>query len=212
MRAARVLPRAEPEEVHESPRRYNPRHCTSYDTADLYPHLLGSSFWHWNVINCPGGCTIYNHIRPGSIVIARLIACNLIFTLTRILFCKCHAILRFLCAVQAQKGFSMCNVPTPTVAEKCHSNFHLPTSNFNTVRWMSAVYTGTSAYHKVPFQLPSSHTIKCHSNFQLPSSHTIKCHSNFHLPTFNFNAARWTSAVYTGSYVCIYRCIYQWIP
>ena len=37
------------------------------------PHLLGSSFWCWNVINCPGGCTIDNHIRPGSVVIAR---CN----------------------------------------------------------------------------------------------------------------------------------------
>ena len=49
------------------------------------------------------------------------------------------------------------------------------------------------------------HTIKCHSNFHLPTS-------IFHLPTFNFNTARWTSAVYTSSYVCIYRCIYQWIP
>ena len=46
--------------------RYNHRHCINYDTAHLYPHLLESSFWHWNVIICPGGCTIDNHIRPGS--------------------------------------------------------------------------------------------------------------------------------------------------
>ena len=97
--------------------RYNPRHCTHYDIADLYLYLLGSSFWHWNVINCPGGCTIDNRIRPGSIVIASL---NLIFTLTRILFCKRHTILRFICVVQAQKGFSMQNmgnVPTPSAFE-----------------------------------------------------------------------------------------------
>ena len=64
--------------------RYNLRHCTNYDTADLYP-----------ILSLPD-----------------VIACNLIFTLTRILFCKRHAIL---CAVQAQKGFSMQNmgnVPT----------------------------------------------------------------------------------------------------
>ena len=76
--------------------RYNPRHCINYDTADLYPHLLG-------LLSLPD-----------------VIACNLIFTLTRILFCKHHAILRFLCAVQAQKGFSMQNmgnVPTPSAFE-----------------------------------------------------------------------------------------------
>ena len=83
--------------------RYNPRHCIKYDTADLYPHLLGSSFWRWNVINCPGGCTIDNHILS----LPDVIACNLIFTLTRIVFCKHHAIL---CAVQAQKGFSLQNM------------------------------------------------------------------------------------------------------
>ena len=69
--------------------RYNPRHCINYDTADLYP-----------ILSLP-------HVT----------ACNLIFTLTRILFCKHHVIL---CAVQAQKGFSMQNmgnVPTPRAFE-----------------------------------------------------------------------------------------------
>ena len=66
----------------------------------LYPHL-------------PGGCTIDNHILS----LPDVSACNLIITLTRILFCKLQAIL---CAVQAQKGFSMQNmgnVPTPGAFE-----------------------------------------------------------------------------------------------
>ena len=44
-----------------------------YDTADLYPHLLGSSFWRWNVINCPGGCTIDNSVL---LSLPDVIACN----------------------------------------------------------------------------------------------------------------------------------------
>ena len=40
MKAAHVLPRAKPKEVHDSLGRYNPRHCINYDTADLYLYII----------------------------------------------------------------------------------------------------------------------------------------------------------------------------